>query len=590
MDRCASKWIASSPVTVREKQHSGNRRSRRRIVEVRLRGRDLLHDPLLNKGSAFTAEERQAFGLEGLLPHRPISMEQQAARTWRNCGAYSDPLKKYVFLASLQDRNEHLYFRLLRDHLVELMPIVYTPTVGLATQRFSHVFQRGRGLWITPDMRGRIPQVLRNWARGRDVRLLVVTDNESILGIGDQGAGGMAIAIGKLALYTAGAGIDPAQVLPVSLDVGTDNEGLRSDPAYLGWPQPRLRGDAYLALLDEFVAAVAECFPAAMIQWEDFRKDNALHVLDRYADRLPSFNDDIQGTGAMALAGILSAARVHGRSLAAERIVILGAGAAGLGIARQLRAGLKARGVAERDARHAIAAMDSRGLLVAGSELRDGYKRELAWDPDVAAQYGLAAGSDLATVVRQFQPTVLIGTSGQPGAFSEAIVRDLAARTERPVIMPLSNPSALAEAQPEDLIAWTDGRALVSAGSPFPSVRWRDREIAIGQGNNAFIFPGVGLAVLVGAIGCVSDELFFAAAEALAGAVTPQELQRGLLYPGIQRMPDVARAVARAVLERARSLGLTRRNDEVPVDAALDAAQWEPVYPVYVAADPASRD
>jgi len=577
-------------VTVREKQHSGNRRSRRRIVEVRLRGRDLLHDPLLNKGSAFTAEERQAFGLEGLLPHRPISMEQQAARTWRNYGAYSDPLKKYVFLASLQDRNEHLYFRLLRDHLVELMPIVYTPTVGLATQRFSHVFQRGRGLWITPDMRGRILQVLRNWARGRDVRLLVVTDNESILGIGDQGAGGMAIAIGKLALYTAGAGIDPAQVLPVSLDVGTDNEGLRSDPAYLGWPQPRLRGDAYLALLDEFVAAVAECFPAAMIQWEDFRKDNALHVLDRYADRLPSFNDDIQGTGAMALAGILSAARVHGRSLAAERIVILGAGAAGLGIARQLRAGLKARGVAERDARHAIAAMDSRGLLVAGSELRDGYKRELAWDPDVAAQYGLAAGSDLATVVRQFQPTVLIGTSGQPGAFSEAIVRDLAARTERPVIMPLSNPSALAEAQPEDLIAWTDGRALVSAGSPFPSVRWRDREIAIGQGNNAFIFPGVGLAVLVGAIGCVSDELFFAAAEALAGAVTPQELQRGLLYPGIERMPDVARAVARAVLERARSLGLTRRNDEVPVDAALDAAQWEPVYPVYVAADPASRD
>ncbi|MDJ0927962.1 MAG: NAD-dependent malic enzyme [Gammaproteobacteria bacterium] len=549
--------------------------------KVRLRGQDLLHDPLLNKGSGFTADERRAFGLEGLIPQGYMTIDEQAERDYRNLVRYGDPLQKYVFLASLQDRNEHLYFRVLRDHLAELMPIVYTPTVGLATQRFSRVFQRGRGVWITPDMQGRIAEVLSNWVGDREVRLIVATDNEAILGIGDQGAGGMAIAIGKLALYTAGAGVDPAAVLPISLDVGTDNEDLLNDPVYLGWREKRLRGDAYDTLLDEFVSAVQTCFPGAMVQWEDFRKDNALRVLDRYVDRIPSFNDDIQGTGAVALAGILSAERVHGRHLADERIVILGAGAAGLGITRQVRAGLIAGGCSAEDARHAIATLDRRGLLVDNAQITDAYKQELAWDPAVAAARGLHGTRDLAAVVEQFQPTVLIGTSGQPGAFSEEIVRAVAAQTERPLIMPLSNPSDLSEAKPSDLLAWTAGRALISTGSPFPDVHWGDRRVQIGQGNNAFIFPGVGLAVLVGGINRVTDALFFEAAKALSAVVTPQELDSGLLYPRIERLHDASAAVARQVLNYAVAEGLCGIEPDTDIDKLLAAGSWEPVYSAY---------
>jgi malic enzyme len=385
-----------------------------------------------------------------MLPHAVLTIDQQARRSYRNLTQYTDPLQRYVYLASLQDRNETLYFHLLSKHLEELLPIVYTPTVGLATKRYSQVFQRGRGIWITPGMQGAIGPALRRWAGERDIKLIVATDNESILGIGDQGAGGMAISIGKLALYTAGAGIDPSMVLPVSLDVGTENEELLQDPNYLGWPQPRLRGDAYFELLDEFVAAVKEVFPGALVQWEDFRKDNALHVLDRYAGSLPSFNDDIQGTGSMALASILSAERIHGRQLGEERILIHGAGAAGLGIARQIRAALCSEGFNEGQARERIAVLDSRGLLVDGSQIRDVYKRELAWPPASAERMQLMQGSQLADVVDRFQPTVMIGTSGQAGAFSESIVRSL--KVDRPVIMPLSNPTDQSEAIPSDVL------------------------------------------------------------------------------------------------------------------------------------------
>ena len=555
------------------------------IRRISVWGKDLLRDPLLNKGSGFTAAERRSFGLEGLIPQGYLTLDEQAQRDYRNIVRYGDPLQKYVFLASLQDRNEHLYFRLLRDHLAELMPIVYTPTVGLATQRFSRVFQRGRGVWITPDMRGRIAEVLANWAGEREIRLIVATDNEAILGIGDQGAGGMAIAIGKLALYTAGAGVDPSAVLPISLDVGTDNADLLHDPVYLGWREKRLRGEAYDTLLDEFVGAVAANFPGAMVQWEDFRKDNALHVLDRYVDRIPSFNDDIQGTGAVALAGILSAERVHGRQLADERLVILGAGAAGLGIARQVRAGLIASGCAAADARHAIAALDRRGLLVDNGQITDAYKKELAWDPAVAAARGLDGARDLATVVERFAPTVLIGTSGQAGAFDEAVVRAVAEQTERPLIMPLSNPSDLSEAKPADLLAWTGGRALISTGSPFPDVHWGDRRVQIGQGNNAFIFPGVGLAVLLGGIRRVTDVLFFEAAKALSALVTQQELDSGLLYPRIDRLHDASAAVARQVLRYAVAEGLCGIEPGTDIEALLASGSWEPVYASYVPAD-----
>ncbi len=552
---------------------------------VTLRGQDLIHDPLLNKGSAFSAEEREAFGLVGLIPERSISIDMQVQRMYRNLQNYVDPLKKFVYLASLQDRNEHLYFRLLSDHLEELLPIVYTPTVGLVTRSFSHIFQRGRGAWITPSMRGKIAKVLKTAARGRDIRLIVATDNESILGIGDQGAGGMAIAIGKLALYTAGAGIDPAQVLPVSLDVGTENASLLSDPLYLGWQERRLRGEDYKTLLDEFVSAVAENFPRALVQWEDFRKDNALNVLDRYADQLPSFNDDIQGTGAVALAGILSAERIHGRSLNSERIVILGAGAAGLGISRQIRAGLCAEGMSAETARHRIAVLDSRGLLVDDGNIRDSYKRELAWSAAEAQNLGLGSSNDrsLEAVVKQFRPSVLIGTSGQPGAFHEHIIRAISNSVDRPVIMPLSNPTDQSEAIPSEVLEWSAGQALIATGSPFPEILRGERRIKIGQGNNAFIFPGVGLGVLLADAQRVTDRLFYAAAKALASTLSEHEINSGLLYPPISRLADVSAAVAKAVMRAAVEDGLCPALSDTEINARLAAGTWRPDYPSYIA-------
>jgi len=552
---------------------------------VGLRGQQLIREPLLNKGSAFSREERVAFGLEGMLPHAVLTIDQQARRSYRNLTYYDDPLKQYVYLASLQDRNETLYFKLLEQYLEELLPIVYTPTVGLATRRYSQVFQRGRGIWITPGMRGEIEAALIRWAGDLQVRLIVATDNESILGIGDQGAGGIAISIGKLSLYTAGAGIDPSTVLPVSLDVGTNNEALLKDPNYLGWPEKRLSGAAYMDLVDEFIAAVQSVFPDAMVQWEDFRKDNALHVLDRFAQQLPSFNDDIQGTGSMALAGILSAERSHGRSLDEERILIHGAGAAGLGIGRQIRTALVAEGCSESDAKHRIAVLDSRGLLVDNSDLRDAYKRELAWDPAIAAERYLASGSALADVVDAFKPTVMIGTSGQAGAFNESIVRSVAANVERPVIMPLSNPTDQSEAIPAEVMEWTSGRALIATGSPFPDVEWGAQRLRIGQGNNAFIFPGVGLGVMLAGVREVTDSLFYAAARALAAAVTEEELGCGLLYPPIDRLREVSTAVAATVMRTAVAEGLADPIDEAEIQKRLATGTWAPIYAPYSAAD-----
>jgi malic enzyme len=538
-------------------------------------GHALIRDPLLNKGAAFTAEERREFGLEGLLPHRTVSIEVQRQRIIENLDRVREPLDRYVALASLQDRNEHLFFDVLTHQLEELMPIVYTPTVGLATQRFSHVFQRGRGAWITPDQRGRVGQVLRNAAAGRDVRLIVATDNESILGIGDQGAGGILISIGKLSLYTAAAGIDPAEVLPISLDVGTDNEALLRDPQYLGYPQRRLRGAGYDDLLDEFVAAVRELFPGALVQWEDFRKDNALRILDRYRAVLPSFNDDIQGTGAVALAGILTSERATGRTLAQERIVILGGGAAGLGIARQIRAGMASAGVPAATIAAAVAVLDSKGLIVDDAAALDPYKRELAWRADAAAAAGLAPGRrSLGDVVRALAPTVLIGTSGQRGAFTADVVRAMASKVDRPVILPLSNPTDSCEATPADLAAWTDGRALVATGSPFGDVEHAGRRLRVGQGNNAYIFPGVGLAVLAGGLATVPERAFLDAATTLAGAVADDELAAGLLFPPISRLRQVSRDVAVAVL---RGEGLAGPDALRRVTERI----WEPVYARY---------
>jgi malic enzyme len=547
-------------------------------LRVPYRGAALLRQPLYSKGTAFSEEERQAFGLEGLLPPRVSTQPQQARRVYENIARKADPLEKYIGLAALQDRNEHLFYRVLLDHVEEFLPIVYTPTVGRACQQWSHIFRRGRGLWITPAHRGRVYDVLGN-APFADVRLIVVTDNERILGLGDQGAGGMGIPIGKLALYTAAAGIPPWQTLPVSLDVGTDNAALLEDDLYLGWRSPRLRGPEYDALVDEFVHAVKRRFPRALLQWEDFKKANAFRLLDRYRRTITSFNDDIQGTAAVAVAGILAGARLTGVPLREQRVVILGAGAAGVGIARLLRDTLKRAGLSGLDLVRAVANLDHLGLVVDDRPLED-HKREFAWPATLAAACGLGPGSprDLLAVVSALRPTVLIGTSGEPGTFAEPIVREMARHVERPLVFPMSNPTSKSEAVPADLIAWTDGRALVATGSPFDPVTHGGRPIRIGQGNNVFVFPGVGLGVLVAGAREVPDALFAAAAESLAGQVRAEDLAAGSLFPPVGDIRRVTAAVAAAVVRAARDAGVGRPLTDAESEQAVRQAMWEPAY------------
>jgi malate dehydrogenase (oxaloacetate-decarboxylating) len=547
-------------------------------LKLRRRGAELYRDPLVNKGTAFSPRERALLGLDGLLPSRVNTMAQQVRRIHKTLDRLRDPFDKYLELAALQDRNEQLFYRVLSDELKALMPVVYTPTVGKATREFSHVFRRARGVWITPEHRGRIAQVLRDATAGRPVKLIVATDNESILGIGDQGAGGMAIAIGKLALYCAAGGIHPAYTLPVSLDVGTDSASLLEDELYLGWPGRRLRGEAYDALIEEFVAAVCEVFPGVLLQWEDFRKDNATRLLERYRNRLPSFNDDIQGTGAVCLAGVLTALTSTGNELAAQRAVVLGAGAAGMGITRQLSDAIAAGG---GDA-HAVAVLDSRGLLV-GDQFRDEYKARLAWPAEVAMarNLGAEAGADLATVVERFRPTILVGVSGQPGAFSERVIRAMATNTARPIIMPLSNPTDYAEARPEEILRWSNGRALVATGSPFADVVLGGRRHVIGQGNNVFIFPGLGLGAMLAEARSISDGMINTAAQTLAEIVRRESLGENRLYPRVSRLRQCTRTVAAAVMRAAVEEGLCAPLTEHAVRLRLEAAHWEPEYQDY---------
>jgi malic enzyme len=546
----------------------------RERLEVRLRGPQLLNHPMYNRATAYTREERRELGLDGLLPDVVSTMEQQARRAYGNIVRKTDPLERFIGLAALQDRNEHLFYRVLCDHLEEFLPIVYTPTVGLACQQYSRIFRRARGLWITPEHRGRMTEALTN-APYEDVRLVVVTDNERILGLGDQGAGGMGIPVGKLALYVAAAGIHPSQTLPISLDVGTDNKDLLGDDLYIGWRKPRLRGEAYDAVVDEFVRAVKLRFPKALLQWEDFKQWNAFRLLERYRKELPSFNDDIQGTAAVAVAGIFAACRTSGRRLADERVVIAGAGAAGIGIARLFQSALRREGIEGDALRPTVALLDSKGLVV---DAQDEYRRDLAWPAELAASRGLRSGSPLIDVVRAVRPTVLVGVSGVPGLFGEEIVRAMASHVERPVVFPLSNPTSSSEARPAELMAWTDGRALVATGSPFEPVQVGDRTVRIGQGNNAFVFPGVGLGVLVSEAREVTDGMFAAAADALAGEVAEEDLRAGSLFPRIAGLRSVTARVAETVVRQAVSEGVARNPSENPAEAVA-AAMWEPVYP-----------
>jgi Malic enzyme len=545
---------------------------------VRHRGRDLIGQTLLNKGTAFTEEERDALGLRGLLPARVSTIEEQVTLELEHVRRKTDDLERFIGLVALQDRNETLFYRVLAENLEEFLPIVYTPTVGRACQEFSHIFRRPRGVWITPDDVDRIDDILRA-AADEEIRLVVVTDNERILGLGDQGAGGMAIPVGKLALYTAAAGIYPAWTLPVSLDVGTDRAELLNDPLYLGYRAPRLRGHAYDDVLEAFVESVRRVFPAAVVQWEDLKQYNALQILKRYRHRLTSFNDDIQGTGGVVLAGLLAARREQG-GLSGERFMFLGAGAASIGIAGMLRRQLAAEGAVSAADRPAIVLMDRGGLVhLDRSGLADD-QRPFAVDQRPFIDAGLSAQelTDPVAIARVLQPSVLIGATGCRGAFSEALVREVARHAQVPIILPLSNPGDRAEAQPRDVLAWTDGRALVATGSPNADVDLAGGRRTIGQANNVFIFPGVGLAAIVAEAREVTDDAFLVAARALAGLVSEDRLASGAIYPPIGELRRVARTIAVAVVRHLRDSGYGRQYRDEEIEPAVDRAMWWPEY------------
>lgn len=544
----------------------------------------MLRLPLYDKGTGFTFEERRELGIEGMLPAQHNDIETQAERTYSSICFNPDPVGRHIDLSQLLNRNEVLFYKILSMHLEELMPVIYTPTVGEASRFFSRVYRRARGVFITPRHAGHIEEVLRNSAPFSGVQLMVVTDNEAILGIGDQGVGGMAISIGKLALYCVGAGIHPARTLPISLDVGTDNQALLDDPLYLGWRHKRLRGAEYLAIVDEFVAAAKAVFPDVVIQWEDLRKDNALMILDRYREMLPSFNDDIQGTGAVAAASVHAACRISGSDFRDSRTVIYGAGAAGLGIARQLRGQLRDAGVQGEELTRAVIAIDSQGVVSADRPGLDDFKKELAWPAEMVAQLGLAEEehASLAKVVSAYKATVLIGTSGQGGSFTEEIVRAMSANTEYPVILPMSNPTSISEGIPQEIYDWSGGKALVATGSPFEPIETSDGPRRIGQANNVFVFPGIGLGAIVSGASEITTTMIAASSRALAAALSEDEISSGCLMPEVSRLWEVCGAVALAVARQAIEDGVARFTQIDQLESKIAENRWEPKYPEIV--------
>lgn len=536
-------------------------------------GVDLLHDPKLNKGTAFTEEERDKLALRGLLPPRIFTGEEQSKRILENFHNKTDDLEKYIYMVALQDRNETLFYRTVIDNIEEIMPIIYTPVVGKACQLFGHIWRRPRGLYLTLNDKGRIAEVLRNWPM-KKVGIIVVTDGERILGLGDLGANGMGIPIGKLALYTACAGVHPSLCLPITIDVGTNNEELLNDPLYIGLLQTRLRGEVYDELIDEFIWAVQDVFPGALIQFEDFSNQNAFRLLRKYQDQVCTFNDDIQGTASVTLAGIYSAIRITGQKLTDQKILFQGAGEAGVGIANLIVSALEAEGMSHDEAKRKCWLVDSKGLVVKSRDNLQDHKLTYAHDHKIV--------SSLISAVETLKPTILIGVSGQPQTFTQPIVEAMGKINEQPVIFALSNPTSKAECTAEQAYSWTNGRAIFASGSPFDPVTLNGKTYVPGQGNNAYVFPGVGLGIIESGARHVTNEMFFAAAKALAKEVSEDDLAKGSVYPPLPQIRDVSAVIASVVAEVAyeRGLATVERPDDL-LDY-MKSRQYQPDYESYV--------
>ncbi len=536
-------------------------------------GVDLLHNPEYNKGTAFTKEEREKLGLHGLLPPRISTMELQVTRVMENIRRKASDLERYLALISLQDRNQTLFYRVLIEHLKELMPIVYTPTVGEACQLYGHIFRRPKGMYITSEDRGHIAEVLQNWPH-KDVRIIVVTDGERILGLGDLGAAGMGIPVGKLTLYSGCAGIDPAKTLPITIDVGTNNEEFLNDPLYLGLPHKRLRGEAYDAMIDEFMEAVAKTFPKAVIQLEDFANTNAFRLLEKYRDKYCLFDDDIQGTGAVTLAGLYSAIRLTGGKLSEQTFLFMGAGEAGIGIGNLIVQAMVSEGLSEQEARRHCWFFDSKGLVVKSRTNLAPHKIPFAHEHEFTDSF--------VTAIESIRPTGILGVAGIRGTFPKPVVEAMSRINDRPIIFALSNPTSKAECTAKEAYTWSKGRAVFACGSPFNPVDYGGKTFVPGQCNNTYIFPGVGLGVIASEARHITDEMFFTAAQTLANEVNESDLALGRVYPPLTRIREVSAKIARDVAEVAYKRGLARKPQPDDLMAYVRSQMYEPVYQNYV--------
>ncbi len=546
-------------------------------LEVIIRGTDVLNEPLLNKGTAFSEREREELGLRGLVPPKVVDIEEQVVRVLENYQRKTDPLEKFIFLASLHDRNETLYYKVLTENLMEMTPIVYTPVVGAACQQFGHIYRKNRGMYISANDKGYIRDMFDNWNQD-EIDIIVISDGSRILGLGDLGANGMGIPIGKLALYVAGGGVYPCKTLPILLDTGTNNEELLEDPLYLGLNQRRIDDDKYYEIVDEFVHAVQDRWPKALIQWEDFTNDHAFPILNKYRDEVLCFNDDIQGTGAVALAGLLGGMRMKQEKLSEQRIIFFGAGSAAVGIADMIVAGIvEESGMSEAEARKLFWLIDSQGLVTTkGSRPLQDHKIPYARDDEPIAE--------LLDVIKAVKPTILVGVSGQGQTFTEEIVKEMLNYSKQPIIFALSNPTTKSECTAQQAYKWTKGKAIFASGSPFDPVRMRGKIFVPGQGNNMFIFPGVGLGASLCQAKKVTDAMFYKAAKTLADMVTEEELALRTVYPDLRKIRKISQTIAMAICEMAFDEGLARIERPANIKAFVKENMFVPEYPRYVAA------